>query len=245
MKIVFPNCSFLGPAFYLRAALSAGLIALAMLALPPAARADPSSANPVQLHCQATLRSRIREACQDQKIITSAFNVGDQLCDAKPKANNERFNCAVRKANDFIDQAYKQHPKDADDFKKKLTAILTKKGDPSKPGANAGSITDGSCIGGKCFTDEAADPNADCSNDRCDLIKKYVNPSINLLSLCFGVIAAASLIAGGIQYSTSAGDSEKVTRAKKRIFNTLVAVFAYIFMWSFLQFLVPGGVFNR
>ncbi len=101
------------------------------------------------------------------------------------------------------------------------------------------------CENGVCV-DQAASPNAKCSKAHgCDIIGKYVNPLINLLSVCFGLIAVASIIFGGIQYSMSAGDPQEVSKAKDRIKKTLFAIVAYFFLYALLQFLVPGGVFNR
>lgn len=88
------------------------------------------------------------------------------------------------------------------------------------------------------------DPAIKCDHNNCDLIAKYVNPAIDLFSLCFGLIAVISLIAGGIQYSASQGDPQKTAMAKSRITNTILAIFAYLFLWTFLQFLVPGGAFH-
>lgn len=108
----------------------------------------------------------------------------------------------------------------------------------TKPGATYCDQSSANC------SDPAADPNAKCDNDDCDFIKKFVNPAINTLSACFGVIAIISIILGGINYATSEGDPQKTSRAKNRIFNTIIAVIAYIFLYAFLQFLVPGGAFK-
>jgi hypothetical protein len=78
----------------------------------------------------------------------------------------------------------------------------------------------------------------------CDLIANYVNPAINLLSAMFGLIAVISLIMGGIQYSASEGDPQKASQAKSRLYNTLIAIFAYLFLYAILQFLIPGGLFK-
>ena len=88
------------------------------------------------------------------------------------------------------------------------------------------------------------DPSISCSADNCDLISKYLGPAINVFSAAFAVIAVISLILGGINYTTSEGDPQKVARAKVRIRNTIFAVVAYIFLYAFLQFLVPGGIFK-
>jgi hypothetical protein len=78
----------------------------------------------------------------------------------------------------------------------------------------------------------------------CDLVKTYLNPLINLLSVAFGLIAVISVIMGGIQYSASQGDPQKSAQARSRITNTVVAIFAYLFLYIFLQFLIPGGLFH-
>lgn len=101
------------------------------------------------------------------------------------------------------------------------------------------------CEGNKC-KDPAANPDKECNQDNgCDIIAKYVNPTIRLLTYVFAIIAVISIIMGGIQYAASTGDPQKVTAAKKRIGNTIIAIVAYFFLYGFLQFLIPGGAFNR
>ncbi|MDB5170380.1 MAG: hypothetical protein JWO35_74 [Candidatus Saccharibacteria bacterium] len=101
------------------------------------------------------------------------------------------------------------------------------------------------CENGKCV-DQAADPNAICNKaNGCDLVAKYVQPAINLFSVSFGLIAVISLIVAGIQYSASTGDPQAVSKAKDRIIKTIFAIVAYFFLYALLQFLIPGGVFNR
>ncbi len=76
------------------------------------------------------------------------------------------------------------------------------------------------------------------------MIKTYVNPLISFLSIAFGLIAVISIIMGGIQYSASQGDPQKAAQAKSRISNTFIAIFAYLFLYVILQFLIPGGLFH-
>ena len=105
---------------------------------------------------------------------------------------------------------------------------------PNTPGCLSCSKSD--CV------DSATTP---CSQSSCDFIGNYIDPAINVLSACLGLVAVISLILGGINYTTSEGDPQKTARAKSRIFNTIFAVIAYLFLYTFLQFLVPGGIFNR
>lgn len=96
------------------------------------------------------------------------------------------------------------------------------------------------CTGTHCV----AQPSSNCNDNKCDLVALYVNPFINVLSLIVGLVAAASLIIGGIQYITSSGDPQKTSAAKSRIQNTLLAFLAYAFLYAFLNFLIPGGLFS-
>jgi len=58
-------------------------------------------------------------------------------------------------------------------------------------------------------------------------------------------VAVISIILGGIQYSASEGDPQKASQAKSRITKTVFAIVSYFFLYAFLQFIVPGGVFNK
>lgn len=78
--------------------------------------------------------------------------------------------------------------------------------------------------------------------NKCDLIKNYLNPFINLLSALIGVIVVVSVAIGGIQYTTSAGDPQKAAAARARIRNAVIALVTFIFLYSLLNFLIPGGL---
>lgn len=67
---------------------------------------------------------------------------------------------------------------------------------------------------------------------------------IKFLSFGVGLIIAASIIYAGIQYSASSGNPENSQNAKNRIINSLVGLVFYLLIFAFVQFLVPGGLFN-
>lgn len=102
--------------------------------------------------------------------------------------------------------------------------------------------------GAKGYTDTSqesftfkANPAGEC-NGSC--IKDDVQLFINVLTIGFGVIAVGMIIVGGLQYITSRDNPQLVQAAKKKILNAIVAILAFGFVWAFLQWLVPGGVFN-
>jgi hypothetical protein len=83
---------------------------------------------------------------------------------------------------------------------------------------------------------------AEGSVDHCGIID-YLQIFINTLSALVGVVIVVMIIIGGIQYSASGDDPQKVQAAKSKITNALLALFVFVFMFAILQFLVPGGIF--
>lgn len=81
-------------------------------------------------------------------------------------------------------------------------------------------------------------PGDACTN----FVQKYLNPFIRLLSMIVGVGAAISLVLAGIRYSSSADDPSAVSKAKTRIVQTIIGLLAYIFLFAFLNYVIPGGL---
>ncbi len=101
-----------------------------------------------------------------------------------------------------------------------------------------------SCTGSDLCKSVADPASTGCTQNSCNLVKAYLTPAINLLSVLLALIAVISLIMAGIQYTASAGDPQKVSAAKARIRNTIIAIVAYIFLYAFIQFIIPGGFLN-
>ncbi|MBP7857930.1 hypothetical protein KA016_02610 [Candidatus Saccharibacteria bacterium] len=74
------------------------------------------------------------------------------------------------------------------------------------------------------------------------LTAKYINPTVRLLSFVVGITVVIAIILGGIRYSGSAGDPQKAEAGKKMITKAIYALVGYIFLFSVLQFLSPGGL---
>ena len=83
-----------------------------------------------------------------------------------------------------------------------------------------------------------------CGSNNCDLIKTYLNPAINLISGLVGIIVVIGVIIGAVQYASSAGDPQKAAKARGKIAKSLIALIAFGFLYFFLQWIVPGGIFN-
>lgn len=67
--------------------------------------------------------------------------------------------------------------------------------------------------------------------------------ALNILTAGVGLVAVGGIVYGSILY-TSAGDkAEQVKKAIGVITNVVIGIVAYIGMFAFLQFIIPGGVF--
>jgi hypothetical protein len=100
------------------------------------------------------------------------------------------------------------------------------------PGASGG-------VGGGVRENDCNAPVLDKTN--CQIIN-YLIIFIDTLSALVGVVVVAAIVTGGIQYTTSADNPDKIQKAKHRITNALIGLFGYIFIFAFLQWVIPGGV---
>lgn len=86
--------------------------------------------------------------------------------------------------------------------------------------------------------------NDSCGTGDSNCIVKDILIFINVLSVGVGVVVVIMIIWGGIQYTASRANPQSVQAAKSRIINALFALVAYLFIYAFLQWIVPGGIFN-
>ncbi len=81
-----------------------------------------------------------------------------------------------------------------------------------------------------------------CLND--SPIVGDIQQIVDFLSVGIGVIVTGVIILGGIQYSMAGDNPQAVGAAKQRMMNGLIALVAFFFIFAFLQWLIPGGIFK-
>ena len=113
-------------------------------------------------------------------------------------------------------------------------------GDAVKCGSGETAIV----TGGQAKAHSCCPNSVKTKNARNCLFGKYINPVINLFSAMVSIVAVVGIIIGAIQFSSSAGDPQKAANGKNHIRNALLGLLAYILLYAFLQFLVPGGLLN-
>jgi hypothetical protein len=105
----------------------------------------------------------------------------------------------------------------------------------------------------KCLKDEAdkrevviPEPSANADkgvSTGSKTIDRLVQSTVDLLSAITGIIIVLSIIIGGIQYMTARDNSSQVAAAKNRILMSVLSLILFIFAYTILQWLVPGGIF--
>jgi len=108
------------------------------------------------------------------------------------------------------------------------------------PGAvtNSGAGSSSTDVG----TDCAGESPENCLSNQPFI--SDINAVVDVLTALVGVVVVGVIILGGIQYSAAGDNPQAVSAARKRITNGLIALIAFLLTAAFLQWVIPGGLFN-
>lgn len=68
---------------------------------------------------------------------------------------------------------------------------------------------------------------------------------INIMTAGVGILAVGGIVYASVLWTTAEDKQDQVNKAKNMITNTVIGIVAFALMWSGLQFIIPGGVFDR
>jgi len=68
--------------------------------------------------------------------------------------------------------------------------------------------------------------------------------AINILTAGVVIAAIGGVVYGSILYTTAGGSLDQVKKARTIIGNVIVGILAYALMFSFINFIIPGGLFK-
>lgn len=68
--------------------------------------------------------------------------------------------------------------------------------------------------------------------------------AINILTAGVGIAAVGGIVYGSILYTSAGGNQDQTKKAIEFIRNVVIGIIAYALMFSALNFIVPGGLFN-
>ena len=81
----------------------------------------------------------------------------------------------------------------------------------------------------------------ECSDDdgNGNGIKHILNLVVEIMTIGVGIFGTIGIVISGIQYLTAGGNEEQTRKAKRRIFEIVIGLFAYVLIYAVLYFLLP------
>jgi hypothetical protein len=123
----------------------------------------------------------------------------------------------------------------------------------SSSSSNSGSSSSNSSDGDAGENKENEDENQPIDNTPEEVktailpeswkIEDILNMILLVVTTGVGIAAVGAIVYAGVLYITARDNAGQVSKAKTMIMNTVVGVVAYLLMWAFLQWIIPGGVF--
>src|SRR3546814_860602 len=68
---------------------------------------------------------------------------------------------------------------------------------------------------------------------------------INVMTAGVGVVAVLGIVYASILWTTAEDKADQLNKAKSIITNVIIGLLSFALMWAGLNFIVPGGVFER
>ena len=104
---------------------------------------------------------------------------------------------------------------------------------------------------GKCGKADTAIITCNASDDTKDgnlknnAIWQVLIIALNVMMAGVGILAVAGIVYGAVLYAAAGDNAGQVTKAKGIILNVVLGLVAFGLMYTLLNFLIPGGVFER
>lgn len=89
--------------------------------------------------------------------------------------------------------------------------------------------------------DEGQQPSGDAVEDSA--LWRILEMVLNIMIGLVGIAAVGGLVFAAIVYSSAQDNASQVQQAKDAIRNVVIGIVLFLFMWSGLQYLIPGGIF--
>ena len=62
---------------------------------------------------------------------------------------------------------------------------------------------------------------------------------VNIMSVLIGVVGIIGIVIVGLQYLTAGGNEEQTRKAKRRLFEIIIGLVAYAFVYAIAQWILP------
>ncbi len=73
---------------------------------------------------------------------------------------------------------------------------------------------------------------------------KILNLVSDILTAIVGIASIIGISVTGTTYITAGGDEQRVTKAKRRLYEIVLGLFLFAISWALINWLLPGGIWN-
>ena len=80
----------------------------------------------------------------------------------------------------------------------------------------------------------------ECGSGDDAAIKCILNTVIDIFTVGVGILGVIGISIAGIQYLTAGGSEEKTRKAKRRMFEIVIGLVAYVLIYAALKWLMPN-----
>lgn len=70
-------------------------------------------------------------------------------------------------------------------------------------------------------------------------IEKVLSITVDIMTAGVAILAVIGIVISGIQYLTAGGNEDKLKKSKRRIFEIVIGLAAYVIIYALLKWLLP------
>ena len=90
-----------------------------------------------------------------------------------------------------------------------------------------------------CVSTAILSGGCSCDDGQGGEVIRILNLVVSILTIGIGILGVVGITVVGIQYLTAGGSEEKTRKAKRRLFEIVIGLVAYVLIYALLSFLIP------
>ncbi len=91
-----------------------------------------------------------------------------------------------------------------------------------------------------CVSTSILEGGCSCDSGNGDSVIHILDLVVDIMTIGIGILGVIGITIVGIQYLTAGGNEEKTRKAKRRMFEIVIGLVAYVVIYAFLKWLMPG-----
>ena len=82
--------------------------------------------------------------------------------------------------------------------------------------------------------------NCSCDDGKGSAVFHVLDLVVDIMTIGIGILGVIGITVVGIQYLTAGGSEEKTRKAKRRMFEIVIGLVAYVVLYAFVKWLMPN-----